>query len=65
MPVLTGEQIPKYKLAVLRSGLKLECLGMRRRGESCYSIVKKEFGFKGSKREVLCQLEEKLNGTRT
>ena len=51
------EDIKLFRLASLRSALKLEILGMKRRGPSVYSIVKKELGFKGSKKEVLKQLE--------
>ena len=51
------KDIKLFRLASLRSALKLEVLGMKRRGASVYSIVKKEFGFKGSKKEVLKQLE--------
>ena len=51
------EDIKLFRLASLRSALKLEILGMKRRGVSVYSIVKKELGFKGSKKEVLKQLE--------
>ena len=52
----TPEQIDGFRIRTLRSALKLECLGMTRRGQSVYSIVKQEFGFKGSKRKVLDQL---------
>ena len=34
------------------SALKLETLGMNRRGQSVYSIVKKEFNLKGNKKKV-------------
>jgi hypothetical protein len=48
--------IENFRVRTLRSALKLEILGMTRRGPSVYSIVKKEFGFKGSKQKVLDQL---------
>ena len=54
----TPEQIEMYRLLSLRSALKLECLGMKRRGQSVYSIVKAEYGLKGNKKSVLQQLEE-------
>jgi hypothetical protein len=41
--------------AVMRmqlSALKLECLGMRRRGVSAYKWVKDTYGLKGSKSKV-------------
>ena len=48
----TSEEIEFYRLRALRSALKLEILGMKRRGSSVYSIIKREFDFKGSKRKV-------------
>ena len=44
------------RLAILRGALKLEVLGMKRsRTPTVYSLLKKEFGFKGSKQSVLDQ----------
>ena len=59
----TPEQIDAFRLRALRGALKLEILGMKRGGRSAYSIVKEEFGFKGSKIKVLQQLEEKIEST--
>ena len=56
----TPEQIAMFRLLSLRSALKLECLGMKRRGRSAYAIVKAELGFKGNKKSVLEQLEQKI-----
>ena len=55
--IATPDSINKVRLLTLKSALKLEILGMNRRGRSVYSIVKQEFGFKGSKAKVLQQLE--------
>ncbi len=55
------EQVDAFRLRALRGALKLEILGMKRRGRSVYSIVKEEFGFKGSKQKVLEQMEAKIN----
>jgi len=55
--VFTGEAIQLYRLCALRSMLLLEIVGMRRRGPSAYSSLKKQFGLKGSKEKVLAQLE--------
>lgn len=60
--VLTGEAITNYRLKVLVSALKLECMGMKRRGPSVYSIVKSEFNLKGSKASVLQQLQDMIAG---
>lgn len=42
--ICTGEGITMYRLLALRSAVKLEALGMRRRGPSASSIVKAELG---------------------
>ena len=59
----TPKKIDSYRLKVLHGALKLEILGMKRRGPSAYSIIKKEFGFKGSKVKVLEQLQSKIYDT--
>lgn len=64
MGTLKGtEQINRYRLQTLKSALRLELLGMTRRGTSVYSIVKKEFGFKGNKQKVYDQLCEYIDQT--
>jgi len=52
----TPQAINGFRVRALRSALKLEVLGMTRRGVSVYRMVKEEFGFKGSKQKVLDQL---------
>jgi hypothetical protein len=47
-----------FQFLSLRSSLKLETLGFKRSGQSAYSIIKQEFGFKGNKKSVLQQMEE-------
>lgn len=59
--VLTGEDIKNYRALVLLSALRLEVKGMKRRGPSVYSVVKREFNLKGSKLSVLNQLESILS----
>ena len=49
-----------YRWQVLKQALKMEILGMKRRGKSAYSIIKEEFNLKGNKQKVLKQLEEIL-----
>jgi hypothetical protein len=64
--VITGpERIAIFRLKTLISGCELEGKGLRRRGQSCLSILKHELGCKGSRagvlkfaREKLAQLEE-------
>ena len=52
----TPKAIDGFRTRMLRSALKLEVLGMTRRGRSVFSVVKEEFGFKGNKQQVLDQL---------
>lgn len=52
--VISGKaNVDKARLVVLKHALRLETMGMTRRGRSVYAIVKEEFGFKGSKIKVL------------
>lgn len=55
--VLTGNQIDAYRAKVLLSALKLEILGMKRKGRSAYSIIKSEFNLKGNRQSVYDQLK--------
>ena len=57
MTILTGESINQFRAKVLLGALKLECLGMKRSGPSVYSIVKREYGLRGSKESVYNQLK--------
>lgn len=52
----TPDAINRYRIKTLRSALKLEMLGMKRKGQSVYRMIKNEFGFTGSKQLVLEQL---------
>ena len=52
----TPNAIDRFRVRTLRSALKLEILGMTRRGRSVYSIIKEEFGMVGNKKKVLEQL---------
>ena len=52
----TPDAIDRYRIKTLRSALKLEILGMKRKGQSVYRMIKNEFGFTGSKQLVLEQL---------
>lgn len=59
----TKAQIDAYRAKVLLSGLKLECLGMKRNGPSIYSIVKREYSLKGNRQSVYNQLSAILANT--
>ena len=54
----TPDEIAWARILTLRSGLKLETKGMKKRGRSCLDIVKEEFGFKGDVHKVYAQLDE-------
>jgi hypothetical protein len=59
--VLTGSQIGHLRARTLLSALKLEIKGMRRsKGPSAYSIIKREYGFRGSRQSVCDQLSSIL-----
>lgn len=61
MTTLTGQQIGQAQLLTLRAMLKLEIKGMKRsRSPSAYSILK-TMGYKGTREEVLAQLDAKRN----
>jgi len=57
--VITGDSIPIYRLLMLRQALRMEMKGLRVSSHSptAYSIIKKEFGLKGSKAKVLAAFE--------
>lgn len=62
MTVLTTPtQIEGARLLTLRAMLKLEMLGMHRsKGRTAYAILK-DMGFKGTRAEVLAQMDEVRN----
>lgn len=47
----TPDQIQFARLATLKAGLKLEQLGLKKRGQTCYSILR-TMGYKGSRQKV-------------
>jgi hypothetical protein len=58
----TPEAIDSFRMRALKSALKMEIFGMKRRGQSAYSIIKQEFGLKGNKQKVLEQFEKLTGG---
>ena len=53
MTMLTGDQIPLYRLIVLLKGIELEGEGIKvSKGRSCLTIVKKEFGWTGNRAKI-------------
>lgn len=65
MTTITGNQIPRFQLAVWRGAIKLEKVGMKRRGPSCKSIACQHFGMKKSSThdEVLERIQQELDLT--
>jgi hypothetical protein len=62
MTMITGSNlIDAFRARVLLRGLKLEMLGMTRRGQSCYAIIKQEYGLKGSKQKVYEEFKKMLD----
>lgn len=53
----TPEGIAFVQLCSRRGALSLECKGLKRRGQSAYSICKQVYGLKGSKEKVLAQMD--------
>ena len=54
------ENIQDARLLTMRTYLKLEVAGLRSK-INVYAMVKKEFGFKGSRVQVLEQLEDYIS----
>jgi hypothetical protein len=59
--IYNPDQIDAARLLTLRQMLRLEMLGMTKKGRSAYSILKSEFGFKGSRETVFKALTEWRN----
>jgi hypothetical protein len=62
MTHITGRNIDRFRLLVLKHGLMMEMLGMKKRRPSCYSVIKEEFNLKGNKQKVydqFCELIKK------
>jgi hypothetical protein len=63
--VITGkDNIALYRLLTMKAALKLEVAGMKHSQGSVYALVKREFGFKGSKASVLAQLTAHIESLR-
>jgi succinylarginine dihydrolase len=60
MALTTSHQIETFRLITLRTALRLELLGMKSKGPSAYSALKK-MGFSGSRTVVLQQVSDEIN----
>ena len=56
----TKNSVNLYRMLTLQQGLAMEMKGMRltRKAPTCYSIIKKEYGLKGSRQRVFDQFSE-------
>ena len=64
MIINTPEKIDMYRMHVLHKMLKLEMLGVKMsksRQPSAYSVIKKEYGLKGSRQKVYDAFTEIIN----
>ena len=52
-----------YQMIALEKALKLELLGMKRRGQAAYAIIKQQFGLTGNRQKVYDQFLELKNET--
>lgn len=53
----TGESVKYFQMASLLAGLKLEVKGLKKKGESCYTKIRRDYGLRGNKQKVLEQFE--------
>ena len=60
--VLKGNQVNLARMLTLLQGLEIEIMGMRltSKGRTCYSMIKREYGLKGSRKKVYDQFKEML-----
>lgn len=58
MKIISGRQIGIFRLKVLISACELEGKGLKRRGVSALSILKRELGIKGNRETVLTAARE-------
>ena len=65
MSVITGNNIDKFRAKVLLSGLKLEIAGMKRKGRSCYVLIKEMTNLKGNRQRVYDQFKALIEASET
>ena len=61
MIINTPKGIELFRLLTLRKGLELEIKGLKKRGKSCYQIIKSEFDLKGNKINVYNKFTDYIN----
>jgi hypothetical protein len=53
----TPGQIQLFRMYCQKAALKMEMLGLKKKGRTAYSMIKEEYDLKGSKKSVLEQLQ--------
>jgi len=61
----TGNDIRFVYLAARKGALKLELVGLKKRGRTAYSICKEVYGLKGNRESVYEQMCELVNKVKT
>jgi hypothetical protein len=59
---LSATGIEFFQAGSRKGALSMEISGLRRRGQSAYSICKQVYGFVGSKHAVLAQMDRLVEG---
>jgi len=61
--MITGDNINRFRLMAMRQALKLEALGLKRKGASVLSILRKEGLVKArTAKSALVELDAVING---
>lgn len=55
MTIFTNHGITMFSLLAMKGRYKLELSGLKGRGQTMYSLVKKRYGFKGNRQAVYDQ----------
>jgi len=58
----TKDGIKFFQMLSRRGALSMELRGLKRRGQSAYTICKKVYGLKGTRESVLRQMEAMVEG---
>jgi len=65
MTVITGKNRIKLSQAVARrAALKMEAIGLRRRGQSVMTILKNEYGWRGNRERIAALLDQEIDRLR-
>lgn len=59
----TPSQIEMFGLVALRGALRLELVGMKKRGQSALSIAKAQ-GYKGNRAAIIAQIQARIDSAK-